>query len=113
MCQGGDFTRGNGTGGDSIYGAKFEDEWQPHWCCHNEPLLLSMANSGKNTNGSQFFITTAKVGHLDGKHVVFGKVVEGKKTVKHIENAGSYHGPTQEPVVIVDCGEIKDAKKDQ
>ncbi|CAG8757997.1 2864_t:CDS:2, partial [Acaulospora morrowiae] len=76
LCTGGDFTRGDGTGGESIYGEKFEDE--NFEFKHDQPFLLSMANAGKDTNGSQFFITTNKTDHLDGKHVVFGKVIKGK-----------------------------------
>lgn len=106
MCQGGDFTRGNGTGGESIYGEKFADE--NFQLKHDQPGLLSMANSGKNTNGSQFFITTVRTSWLDGKHVVFGKVVEGFSVVKEMENVGSESGPPSSPVEIEDCGQIDD-----
>jgi peptidylprolyl isomerase len=105
MCQGGDFTRGNGTGGESIYGEKFQDE--NFTKKHTEPGLLSMANAGPNTNGSQFFITTVSTPWLDGKHVVFGKVVDGLKVVTAMEAAGSRQGATSAPVAIADCGEIK------
>lgn len=105
MCQGGDFTRGNGTGGESIYGEKFADENFQHK--HTTGGLLSMANAGPGTNGSQFFITTVATPWLDGKHVVFGKVVEGDKVVAAMEAAGSRSGSTSADVVIADCGEVK------
>nr|CDS29483.1 peptidylprolyl isomerase A [Hymenolepis microstoma]CUU99603.1 peptidylprolyl isomerase A [Hymenolepis microstoma] len=104
MCQGGDFTNHNGTGGQSIYGSKFEDENFIHK--HNKPYLLSMANAGPNTNGSQFFITVAKTSWLDGKHVVFGEVVEGEGVVKAMEEVGSSSGTPSMEVKIDDCGEL-------
>merc|ERR1711933_300154 len=107
MCQGGDFTAGNGTGGESIYGNKFNDEFDNGVIRHSQPLLLSMANAGANTNGSQFFITVAKTPHLDGKHVVFGKVVSGQDVVKNMEKAGSGTGTPSKKVKIEDCGEVK------
>jgi len=109
MCQGGDFTNHNGTGGESIYGEKFEDEWYDNqmYITHNTPGLLSMANSGKNTNGSQFFITLKRCKWLDCKHVVFGQVEDGYDVVKAMEQVGSGSGRTSEKVVIVECGELK------
>eukprot|EP00536_Pseudo-nitzschia_multiseries_P018405 jgi/Psemu1/321320/estExt_fgenesh1_pm.C_24850001 len=112
MCQGGDFTNGNGTGGESIYGGKFDDEWYENelFITHNSPGMLSMANSGKNTNGSQFFITTARCKWLDCRHVVFGQVEFGWDVVKAIEATGSAAGQASETVIIADCGELKDFK---
>jgi len=104
MLQGGDFTRGDGRGGESIYGSKFQDE--NFKLRHDQPYLLSMANAGPNTNGSQFFITTVPTPHLDGKHCVFGKVVSGQDVVKAVEAAGSRDGATSQPVIITDCGQI-------
>jgi len=108
MCQGGDFTRGNGTGGESIYGDKFADEtFQGKSGKHFGPGTLSMANAGPNTNGSQFFLCTAPTPWLDGKHVVFGQVVSGYDVVKAMEAVGTQSGATTKKVTISDCGEVK------
>mmetsp|Transcript_3337 Transcript_3337/g.5674 ORF Transcript_3337/g.5674 Transcript_3337/m.5674 type:complete len:174 (+) Transcript_3337:67-588(+) len=104
MLQGGDFTAGNGTGGESIYGAKFADE--NFQLKHTSVGLLSSANAGPNTNGSQFFVTTALTPWLDGKHVVFGKVTKGMDVVKAVEGLGSQSGRTSQTVTITDCGQI-------
>lgn len=105
MLQGGDFTNGNGTGGKSIYGEKFEDE--NFKLRHDRPFLLSMANAGPGTNGSQFFITTVVTPWLDGKHVVFGEVVEGSDLVKKIEGLGSRSGSTAAKIVVADSGVVE------
>ncbi|KAL9877750.1 peptidyl-prolyl cis-trans isomerase-like isoform 3-T3 [Glossina fuscipes fuscipes] len=105
MCQGGDFTAQNGTGGKSIYGNKFDDE--NFILKHTEPGILSMANAGPNTNGSQFFITTVKTSWLDNRHVVFGKVIEGLETVKKMEAYGGQSGRPAKRIVIEDCGQTQ------
>jgi len=104
MCQGGDFTNQNGTGGISIYGQKFEDE--NFDLSHYKSGVLSMANSGPNTNGSQFFICTGDCGFLDGKHVVFGEVLEGLDIVQKVESYGSQSGSTRAQIIVADCGEL-------
>lgn len=106
MIQGGDFTAGDGTGGESIYGDKFEDE--AFLKQHDRPFLLSMANAGPDTNGSQFFVTTVATPHLDNKHVIFGEVLSGKSVVRKIENMPTQEGdkPNQ-TVVIADCGVLE------
>ncbi|KXN70041.1 peptidyl-prolyl cis-trans isomerase [Conidiobolus coronatus NRRL 28638] len=104
MCQGGDFTNHNGTGGKSIYGNKFADE--NFQLKHTGAGILSMANAGPNTNGSQFFICTAETNWLDGRHVVFGKVVQGMEVIKAIEAKGSNSGATSAKITIDDCGQL-------
>ncbi len=107
MCQGGDFTRGDGRGGESIYGAKFADEsFAGKAGVHTGFGCLSMANAGPNTNGSQFFVCTAQTPHLNGKHVVFGNLVEGADVLRAVERVGSQTGATRVPVVIQNCGQL-------
>jgi len=107
MCQGGDFTNGNGTGGESIYGLKFADEtFQGKAGVHAGPGILSMANAGPNTNGSQFFICTVQTPWLNGRHVVFGQVIEGFDVVQKMEAVGSQSGRTSQPVLITASGQL-------
>jgi peptidylprolyl isomerase len=112
MCQGGDTTRGDGTGGESIYGSRFQDEsFRGKAGKHFGNGTLSMANAGPHSNGSQFFLCTAETPWLDGKHVVFGQVLDGHHILKAMENTGSSSGRTSKPVKIHDCGELPKAKK--
>ncbi|CAK0891924.1 unnamed protein product [Prorocentrum cordatum] len=113
MCQGGDFTRGNGTGGESIYGAKFDDEWASGYIGHSEAGLLSMANAGVyhacDPTGWRILLNSAS--HLNNKHVVFGKVTSGMETIRQMERVGSGSGSTSKKVVVVDCGEVQAGEK--
>ena len=104
MAQGGDFTRGDGRGGESIYGAKFKDE--NFTLKHNDRGILSMANAGPNTNGSQFFLCFGPTPHLDGKHTVFGNVIDGMDVLDKIEQVGSQTGATTKPVQITESNQL-------
>ncbi|XP_077350659.1 peptidylprolyl isomerase Fa isoform X3 [Festucalex cinctus] len=105
MCQGGDFTKHNGTGGKSIYGKTFKDE--NFKLKHTRAGTLSMANSGPNTNGSQFFISTTKTEWLDGKHVVFGQITSGMDVVSKMEAFGLHDGGVIKKIVVANCGQVK------
>lgn len=112
MIQGGDIVKGDGKGGESIYGGTFPDE--NFKLRHSHAGVVSMVNSGPNSNGSQFFITTVKASWLDGEHVVFGKVIQGMDTVYAIEGgAGTYSGKPRKKVIIADSGEIPKSKWDE
>jgi len=107
MAQGGDFTKFNGTGGESVYGHEFKDE--NFKVRHTQPFLLSMANAGPNTNGSQFFITFAKAPHLDGKHVVFGRVDKGQDIVRRMERVKTNHSDipqNADKILVTKCGHM-------
>jgi cyclophilin family peptidyl-prolyl cis-trans isomerase len=105
MAQGGDFTKGDGTGGESIYGEKFRDE--NFIRKHDSPGMLSMANSGANTNGSQFFLTFKPTAHLDGRHVVFGQVIDGMNVLRVIESVATDKGDRPKQDVVIDaCGQL-------
>eukprot|EP00466_Bigelowiella_natans_P006093 jgi/Bigna1/43282/e_gw1.75.39.1 len=104
MCQGGDFTMGDGRGGESIFGEKFRDE--NFKLMHTDAGMLSMANAGPNTNGSQFFITCRATPHLNGKHVVFGRVIKGMDVVRAMEALPTDRDKPLVPVVVQDCGEM-------
>lgn len=112
MCQGGDFTRGNGTGGESIYGDRFNDEsFAGKAGVHFGPGTLSMANAGPDTNGSQFFICTSDTTWLNKKHVVFGQIISGYDVIKKMEAVGSAAGSTFQEVAIANCGVVAAEKK--